>query len=539
MDNIAGAPGGMGSMDEIDLSDFRTPEPPPKYDYDLIIIGSGPAGQKAAMAAAKNNANVALVERDPLAGGVCLNTGTIPSKSFREAVLYLTGYRQRGYYGGSYRLKDKVSAGDLLDRTNHVIRMERSDINEQLVHNNVSRLVGTARLAGPTDVVINLAGMETHYRAPKIIIATGTRTRRPDDVPFDELNVFDSDSVFGQANDLRPLPDNIIVLGAGVIGIEYASMFAALEIPTILIDPRENPLSFVDNEIAAVLYSQLKNNGVNLIFGANYKKITVEGDPKDFHSRVHVELTNGETVSADSLLFALGRVPTTDNIGLSEAGVALDKRGYVIVDQNTYETNVPGIYAAGDVIGFPSLASTSAEQGRVAAMGALGLPVTWHPESIPYGIYTIPEISQVGKTEQQLIEEKVEYYVGTGLWRDTARGKIVGDLTGALKMIFTKSDNRLVGVHIIGEGATELLHIGQAVMHFGGGADYFVNTVFNYPTLAEAYKIAARNALNRLIGKAHHTAPLPQQLFSDAYPVDWIKWTPTPTNTPLPTPSAL
>ncbi len=501
----------FASLDFVDVRSMQK-----ETQLDLIVIGSGPAGQKAAIFAAKAGARVALVEREPMAGGVCLNTGTIPSKSLREAVMYLTGYRQRGYYGEKFRLKDKVSAGDLYDRTNHVITLERAAINEQLISNNVMSIIGRGVVRGPHEVGVVLGQQEFTYKANRILIAVGTKTRRPSDLAFDDDNLFDSDRVFGRDNELRPLPDSMIVLGAGVIGIEYCTMFAALDVPTILVDPRPVPMGFIDSDIAEILYDSLRKSGCRLIFGQNYKKIDVLETAKGATGRVNVELDGGETISADACLFAMGRTPATAELGLVEVGVVMDKRGYVIVDEK-YRTSIPSIYAAGDVIGFPSLASTSAEQGRVAAADALGLPFTTNEESIPYGIYTIPEISMVGKTEEKLKEENEGYFIGTALWRDTARGKILGDRTGAMKLIFATSDNRLLGVHCIGEGATEILHIGQAVMHFGGGVDYFLETVFNYPTLAEAYKIAAHNAVNRLHGRARHVAPLVEQVREAAF----------------------
>lgn len=518
MSMISGQSPDFASMDGVDCRAFG-----PSHDFELIVIGSGPAGQKGAISAAKNGARVALIERDPLAGGVCLNTGTIPSKSLREAVMYLTGYRQRGYYGDKYRLKEKINAGDLYERTNYVIRMERRDVNEDLVANNVTRIVGTARITGPHEVVVNLGGSESVYTAANILVCVGTKPRRPGDVPFDQANVFDSDTVFGSENNLRPLPDSMIVLGAGVIGIEYAAIFAAVDVPITLIDPRENPLGFVDEDIAKILYRQLEKNGVKLRFGHSYSKIEVLGTPGDPQGRARVTLDNGEVEEADACLYALGRVPVTEETGLLDVGVELDRRGYIKVDEDL-RTNIPSIYAAGDVIGFPSLASTSAEQGRIAALRSLGLPVTSNSESLPYGIYTIPEISMVGRTEQELRAENAPHYIGTALWRDTARGKILGDLSGALKLIFHAEGDRLLGVHIIGEGATEILHIGQAVMHFGGGLDYFLNTVFNYPTLAEAYKIAAHNARNRRAGTAVHTATLSQQVAEAHEHEEWLAW---------------
>lgn len=506
------------SLDEMDVSEFRR-----RYQFDLVIIGSGPAGQKAAFTAANEGARVAMVERDPLAGGVCLNTGTIPSKTLREAVLYLTGYRQRGYYGENYHLKDHVSSGDLIARTAHVVRQERQEINHRLEHLGVQRFVGKARLAGPHDVVVEIGpGYEERITAESILLCVGTRPRRPAEVPFDDLNIFDSDAVFGRENELKPLPDNIIVMGAGVIGIEYASMFAALDIPTILVDPRPNPLAFVDDCVSELLYDHLRAHGVELIFNDSYETVQL-GAGDGFRKRVSVALKSGRRIEGDSLLFALGRSPATDNMGLEAAGVAIDKRGQILVD-GSYRTNVPSILAAGDVIGFPSLASTSAEQGRIAALTALGRDVKWQPDTVPYGIYTIPEISMAGKTEQQCAAENLPVYIGTALWRDTARGKILGDLTGALKLIFRQDNSQLIGVHIIGEGATEMVHIGQAVMHFKGTPEYFTNVVFNYPTLAEAYKMAATNAVLRREGKSTETAPLPVQIRQDA-PREFIRWT--------------
>lgn len=494
------------------------------WNFDLMVIGSGPAGQKAATTAARAGARVALVERDPMAGGVCLNTGTIPSKSLREAVMYLTGYRQRGYYGEKYRLKDKVSTGDLLARTNHVIRMERETVNEELVAQSVTRIVGFGRVSGRHEVSVRVGDQEYVYTTHRLIVSTGTQPRRPPEVPFDEVNIFDSDSVFGTNNQLRPLPDSMIVLGAGVIGIEYASMFGALGIPTFLVDARPSPLSFVDDEIAHILYDTLERNGVSLRFGQEFGNVYTKGEPRKLLTRALIDLATGETLEADALLFSLGRTPMTGGIGLESQGVELDRRGNIVVNEQ-YQTGAEWIYAAGDVIGFPALASTSSEQGRIAALHALGIPVTWHPDTIPYGIYTIPEVSMVGATEQQLKKDGTPYYCGTSLWRDTARGKIIGDLSGALKLLFSSETNHLIGVHIIGEGATELLHIGQAVMHFGGGPEYFTSTVFNYPTLAEAYKIAAHNAQNRLQGTAIRTTPLREQLKQRGFSTDeFIPW---------------
>lgn len=502
------------STEDLDLPESESHASDGSFDYDLVVIGSGPAGQKGAISAAKAGARVAIVERDPLAGGVCLNTGTVPSKTLREAVLYLTGWRQRGIYGEQYRVKDHITSSDLLARTAFVIAQEREIINQGLEHNRVERLVGIGRVAGPHAVSIDIGGMETLVRTRNILLAVGTKPRRPPEVPFDDINIFDSDAIFSRDNELRPLPDSLIVLGAGVIGIEYATMFACLNIPTTLIDPRPNPLEFADEEMSALLYETVRRQGVKLVFGAPHASIEAVGDGTTTTGRAKVTLQDGTSHTADGLLFALGRVPAIDGLGLKEVGVAVDRRNYILVDES-FRTSVPSIYAAGDVIGFPMLASTSADQGRVAALNALGTPATLHPDFLPFGIYTIPEMSMVGKTEQSLKKDGVPYYKGTALYRDTARGKILGDLHGALKLIFHRETNKLLGVHVVGEGASELLHIGQAVLHFDGDITFFLDNVFNYPTLAEAYKNAARNAQNRLRGVATHRTDILDQVFHD------------------------
>lgn len=480
------------------------------YDYDLLVIGSGPAGQKGAVAAADEGARVAIIEKSEYTGGVCLNTGTIPSKSLREAVLFLTGYRQRGYYGGQFRLKERIKTGDLVSRTNHVIQLEREVIEGQLDRHGVELIHGRATITGPHEVeVLTPRGGKT-FTTRAILVAVGTRPRRPADVPFDTMNVLDSDGLFHNGTDLVPLPDSIIILGAGVIGIEYASMFGALDIPVVLIDSRENPLGFVDAEVSRILYDRLESLGMELLFGSEHEKIELVGSRNDPDARVRVRLRDGREYTSDSLLFALGREAVTREIGLDDLDVELDRRGNILVNAS-YQTNVPSIYAAGDVIGFPSLASTSAEQGRIAALNAIGGSLGWVATTLPFAIYTIPEISMIGQTEEELREAGIDYVRGTALWRDTARGKIIGDFGGAMKLLFSTADRRLLGVHIIGEGAAELLHIGQAVMKLAG-LDYFIETVFNYPTLAEAYKAAAYNALRKLEGREVPDIPLCEQV---------------------------
>lgn len=480
------------------------------FDYDLLVIGSGPAGYRGAIAAADEGAKVAIIEKARVTGGACVNTGTIPSKSLREAVLFLTGFRQRGYYGSKFRLKEHIKTGDLVSRTNQVVTLERQTLNAQLELHGVEVITGTATLTGAHRVKVRTQKEELRLTATSILIATGTKPRRPFDVPFDKMNILDSDGLFQHGSEVVPLPDNIVVLGSGVIGIEYASMFAALDIPVALVDPRPQPLGFVDGEISRILFDELESLGVDLVFGEDYHSIELLGEADDPKARVRLTLNSGREITSDSLLFALGREPLTRTIGLDMVGVEMDRRGFVCVDEN-YQTTVPSIFAAGDVIGFPSLASTSADQGRIAALNAIGGRLRWVAQQLPFAIYTIPEISMIGKTEEELIKDGIPFIKGTALWRDTARGKILGQLVGAMKLLFGREDHRLLGVHIIGEGASELIHIGQAAMETDG-LGYFLRNVFNYPTLGEAYKLAAYNAVRRIEGRSVNEAPLAEQV---------------------------
>lgn len=461
------------------------------YDYDLLVLGSGPGGQKAAIQAAKLRKRVALVERRDVVGGVCINTGTIPSKTLREAVLHLSGYRQRTFYGDSYAVKDTITIGDLLSRCTYVIQHETDVIRNQMRRNGVEMIGATAGFAGPNKVLLEYLGNRGSrvVSAANIVIATGT-TPAPPDVPVDGERVLDSDGILS----LTRIPRTMAVVGAGVIGCEYASIFAALGVRVTLLDARHDLLPFVDTEIAEALEYHLRGARVALRLGETVAQIETTED-----GRVRLTTVSGKEVLAECVLYCAGRQGATAMLNLEAAGISADGRGRLLVNDQ-YQTIVPHIYAVGDVIGFPSLASVAMEQGRLAACHAFGVPAASDPEHFPYGIYTIPEISMTGRTEQDLTNAGVPYEVGRAQYRELARGQIIGDVTGVLKLIFHIHTHQLLGVHIIGEDASELVHVGQAVLALGGGVDYFVNTVFNYPTLAEAYKVAAFDGINRLAG---------------------------------------
>jgi NAD(P) transhydrogenase len=463
------------------------------YDYDLVVIGSGPAGQRAAIAAAKLDKKVALVEHRQVVGGVCINTGTIPSKTLREAVLHLSGYRERGIYGASYTVKHNITIQDLLFRTSHVIRHEIDVTRHQLLRNRVEMFEASAGFVDDHTVrMTNLNGKgHRDVSAASVVIACGTHATKDAHIPFDGQRVFISDDVLT----LDKLPRSLAVVGAGVIGAEYATIFAALGIRITLIDKRTTLLPFIDTEITQALAYNMHQNRVTLRLGEEVSGIEVFSDDRGQH--VRIKLASGKQVVTDAALYSIGRTGATEKLNLDAAGVKSDSRGRVQVNEN-YQTSVPHIYAVGDVIGFPSLASTSMEQGRLAASHSFGVQAKSMPGLFPYGIYTIPEISTVGKTEAELTEAGVPYEVGKARYNEIARGQIIGDTGGLLKLLFHYDTRELLGVHIIGEGASELIHIGQAVLALGGTVDYFVNTVFNYPTLAECYKTAAFDGLNRL-----------------------------------------
>lgn len=458
--------------------------------YDMIVIGSGPAGRRAAIQAAKFGRSVLVVEKGRRVGGVSVHTGTIPSKTLRETVLNLSGWRERGFYGRAYRVKQDIAADDLLERLHMTLNHEVEVLEHQFARNGVQTLKGTARFLTPQ--IIEVLGDDdqvVQLTADKYILAVGTAPFRPDYVPFDGKTVVDSDEIL----DLAYLPRSMAVIGAGVIGVEYATIMSALDVKVTLIEPRDTMLDFVDRELMDEFRHELRDRGMALRFGSKVQQID-----RSASGKLTIKLENGRQVCPEMILFAAGRMGATGSLNLEACGLAGDHRGRLTVNPQTFQTDVSHIYAVGDVIGFPSLASTSMEQGRIAACHAFDENPQEPPAFFPYGIYAVPEISTIGLTEQEVEEKKIPYECGVARFRETSRGHIMGLHSGFMKMIFSLETRRLLGVHIVGEGATELIHIGQAVLNLEGTLDYFVQNTFNYPTLAEAYKIAALDAWNRM-----------------------------------------
>lgn len=473
--------------------DFRGETLMSTYDYDLFVIGSGPAGQRAAVQAAKLGKRVALAEKQAVVGGVCLNTGTIPSKTMRAATMHLSGYHERSIYGSSYKVKQEITMADLLGRANHVRQIGTDVARHQMLRNDIRIIEADAAFIDSHRLSLckTGGGPATEVSAANIVIAVGTATTKDSNIAFDGEHIFTSDDIL----ELKTLPKSLVVVGAGVIGIEYATIFATLGVRVTVIDKRTRLLPFVDEEIIDTLAHLMRQERVTLRLGEEVSGIELTDDERG--QKVHINLKSGKHIVAETVLYSIGRTGATETLNLPAAGVTADDRGRICVNAN-YETEVSHIYAVGDVIGFPSLASTSMEQGRLAACHAFGVEACSFPDLLPYGIYTIPEISVVGKNEQELTEAGTPYEVGRAAYKEIARGQIVGDQAGLLKLLFDPDTRKLLGVHIIGDGACELIHIGQAVMSLGGTIDYLIDTVFNYPTFAECYKTAAFDGVNRL-----------------------------------------
>jgi len=456
--------------------------------YDLLVIGSGPAGQRGAIAAAKMGKRVALVERRQSSlGGVCLHTGTIPSKTMREAILHLTGFKHRGVYNERFVQKRKITMDDLRRKLDQVVQHELHVIQEYLDRNEIDVFPGEARFIDPHTVEVCGDGRSTRVEADKVLIACGTRPSRPAHIPFDGKTIFDTDELLK----LEQIPRSMVVVGAGVVGIEYALMFATLGVEVTVVDGRERLLDFCDREIVDTLMFHARSLGMVFRLGED-----VVGIDRLRNNMAAVQLESGKRLIAEAALFSTGRVGDTAGLNLEAAGLKTDERGRIWSD-DAHRTWAPHISAVGDVVGFPALASASMEQGRRAVCAMFQRPFV-AAKNLPYGLYTIPEISMVGQTEQQLTAERVPYEVGMCSFREIARGHISGDETGLLKLLFHRESRQLLGVHIIGDTATEIIHIGQTVMSLGGTIDYFRDTVFNYPTMTEAYKVAAFNGLNKL-----------------------------------------
>ncbi len=459
--------------------------------FDVIVIGSGPAGQRAAIQASKGGKRVALIEKQTVVGGTCINSGTIPSKTMREAVMHLSGYNYQNIYGMNYRVKEKITISDLAFRVQHVIKTEVDVTQAQLSRNGIDVVFGTASFVNPTTIHVEGLQTQADFVAGIIIIATGTKPATSPRVPLNNRSIINSDQIL----QMPEIPKTLIVVGGGVIGVEYTCMFAVLGVRVILVEKRPRLLEFADAEIVEALSYHLRDRRVTMRLNEEVQSVEEMPD-----SKVVANLESNKKITGDALLYAVGRQGNVDELNLTAAGITVDGRGRIAVDAE-FRTSQPGIYAVGDVIGFPSLASVSMEQGRLAAAHALGLPVHSNPANYPYGIYTIPEISFVGKTEENLTDEDVPYEVGVAYYREIARGQIRGDTTGRLKLIFHRETRELLGIHIIGDDAADLIHIGQAVFSLKGTVEYFVDAVFNYPTLAECYKAAAFNGLNKLINR--------------------------------------
>ncbi|MDM9622233.1 Si-specific NAD(P)(+) transhydrogenase [Rhizobium sp. S96] len=460
------------------------------FQFDLVVVGSGPAGRRGAIQAAKLGKKVLVIEQGKRVGGVSVHTGTIPSKTLRETALNLSGWRERGFYGKAYRVKDEISADDLRRRLLITLDHEVEVLEHQFARNRVQHMRGKASFVDPSTLeIVKDDGEVVKVTGASILLAVGTKPFRPDYIPFDNKTVLDSDELL----DIEELPRSMVVIGAGVIGIEYATIFSALDTAVTLVDPKSTMLDFIDKEIVEDFTYQLRDRNMKILLGTKAEKVT-----KLDNGKVELQLDNGRRLVTDMVLFAAGRMGATDTLNLAAAGLEADSRGRLKVNPETFQTSVPNIFAAGDVVGFPSLASTSMEQGRIAARVAIGAVAKEPPKYFPYGIYAVPEISTCGLTEEEMKERGIPYECGIARFRETSRGHIMGLDTGLLKLIFSLKTRRLLGVHIVGEGATELVHIGQAVLNLKGTVEYFVENTFNYPTLAEAYKIAGLDAWNRM-----------------------------------------
>jgi NAD(P) transhydrogenase len=456
--------------------------------YDLIVIGSGPGGQRAAIQGAKAGKRAAIIEKQTAIGGACINTGTIPSKTMREAVLHLSGFYDKNFYGTNHNTEGEVTMADLNFRVQHVIENEVAVVQDQLKRNGVELIHGIGEFADAKHIRVENGNGSGEFEAKFFVIATGTKPAANPKVPINGRNIINSDQILS----MPQIPKTLIVVGGGVIGVEYACMFATLGVRVIIVEKRPRLLEFADTEMVEALTYHMRDQRATLRLSEEVERVEELPD-----GRVAANLVSKKRIIGDALLYAIGRSGNVDGLNLPAAGVECDDRGRIKVDEN-YRTAQPNIFAVGDVIGFPSLASVSMEQGRIAAARAFNLDVQTDPAGYPYGIYTIPQISFIGKTEEQLTDADVPYEVGVAYYREIARGQISGHTDGRLKLLFHRETLELLGVHIFGEDAAELLHIGQAVFLLKGKITYFVNTVFNYPTLAECYKAAAFNGLNRL-----------------------------------------
>jgi NAD(P) transhydrogenase len=463
------------------------------YPYDLLVIGSGPAGEKGAAQAAYFGKKVALVEKEPVLGGAAANTGTLPSKTLRETAVFLSGFRHRQLDGLDFRgLKERVTVRDFMARERFVVDRERARIVANLERHRVTLYRGTATFVDPHTVMVQPAdGPAQTLQAEIILIATGSYPYRPPRLPFGDPRLYDSDTILT----LHDIPASMLVVGGGVIGCEYACIFAALGVQVIMVEKRPRLLDFLDAEIAEALRVQMERMGVHIWLSDDVAEVQLR-------EQIDVRLESGVELSVRTILSSSGRCGQTRLLNLERAGIQVDGRGRIPVNER-YQTCVPHIYAAGDVIGNPALASTSMDQARVAMVNAFDLKYRKGLGLLlPYGIYTIPECSMAGETEASLIAKKVPYVAGRASYAHNARGQIIGDCAGFLKLLFHEEDMKLLGVHILGEQATELVHVGLTALLLDAGAGVFIQTCYNYPTLSEVYKYATYDAMGKVKRKA-------------------------------------
>jgi NAD(P) transhydrogenase len=461
---------------------------PASYDFDLVVLGAGPAGEKGAVQAAYFGKRVAIVEREREPGGAAVHTGTLPSKTLRESALYLSGYHARELYGVAVTLAPAATVPLLSSRRRAIEAAEARAFRRNFERHGVTLLEGEARFVGPHEIAVASSAGERRISGEFVLVATGSRPHRPPGIDFADSSIHDSDEILT----IEALPRSLTVLGGGVIGCEYACMFAALGVEVTLVDARPEILPFLDLEIVGRLKSAMEKLGVHFVQGVAWKEVARRGES------IVASLADGRTLESEQLLFAAGRTGRTERLGLETIGLAADARGSLEVDEQ-YRTALPHVFAAGDVIGFPALASVSMEQGRVAVCHAFGFPYKQAvAATMPYGIYTIPEVSAYGETEESCRQKGIDYVAGRALYADNPRGKITGDLEGITKLVVEVGTRRLLGVHVVGERASELVHIGQSVVHLGGTVDVFIDMVFNYPTLADSYKYAAYDCLAAL-----------------------------------------
>lgn len=461
--------------------------------YDLAVIGTGPGGQKAAIQGAKLGKRVAIIEKNNVVGGAAINTGTIPSKALREAAMHLTGNGKRGLFGGRHRTKRNITIADLIFLSQQVISSELEVIRDAFDRNNIDLIWGEAHFEGPHLLQIHRQDESELLTADKFVVAVGTMPARPSHVPFNDKTIFCSDALLK----LTGLPKSIVVVGGGVIGCEYACVMATLGVRVTLVEGRDQLLGFLDHEIAEAFQYHMRRMGITLRMGEKVEGIIELRSDNGSGPKVQATLESGKQLRAEALLYAVGRQGVCKPLALENVGIEYDDRERLKVNDN-YQTSVDHVYAVGDVIGFPALVSTAMEQGRMAACHAFDVEVHSMPDLFPYGIYSVPEISMVGKTEKQLTDAGIPYEAGIAQYSELARGQLLGDTSGMLKLLIHQENHRILGVHVIGTGATELVHIGQAVMALNGTVEYFLANVFNFPTLAEAYKTAALNGINKL-----------------------------------------